>query len=1614
MTDHALVGPVVPHQAPFGVPGLIRERYSETRDRIVCADARRTLTGRQLELLSDTLADRIRAVAGPGAVMLRLPRGVDRAVAILGVLKAGCWYFPVDLAEPEARVETMAVQAEPVAVIGERRSGLPSLDLPLESDSDGDPVALDPVPADRPVYVMFTSGSTGRPKGVVLGSAALCNRLLWMRRAYPLTATDRVAQKTPYTFDPSGWELFLPLIAGARCEFAPEGAHRDPARLADFLIEREITVCHFVPSMLAEFLAQPAASAIRSLRQVFCSGEALPASLARNVLDRWPVRVHNLYGPTEAAIDVTYWDVPADLDPSADVLIGNPVDNTVLAVVDDEGQPTPVGDAGELWIGGDQLAIGYLGHPDITATAFPHRHGLRWYRSGDLVRQTPGGLAYLGRIDDQVKIGGVRVEPLEVEQVLGGLHDSVAVVAVPDPAGTVLVAVFAGEQCEVTDEDVRRYATARLPQALIPSAVVRLPRFPVAGTGKLDRTKLGELVRSWWYEHTGDDDDPLRAAWAKAIGIMGPVDETAGFLSLRGTSLAAIRLTGAIRETTRVDVPLAEFLEANISLTDLRALVGVASVQTAPELPGGSQRDRSPLAPEQYRLWLLSQLYPDSPAYNVAALVRFAGRLDVAALGTALHATARRHDILRARVDEDSAGRPCLCYETDVRADLAVTDAPGPLDDADVDEFARRVTATVIGLQVAPLFRAHLLRSADQACLVLVFHHLVADQRTVEIVLEDLAASYAASPPVPAPSYADYAVAAAAKVGDERWTADLEYWRDLLAGAPPELALPFRLPGTAQPERQTLAGTVETVRLDAEFGRRLDTYLRDRATTSAGFFLAVFGAVLSAWSAQPTVVIGVPSSRRRSTVEHDVAGFLVDTLPIRLDLEGLRTFDDLLGHARNRYVAAMDHARPTFDAVVAALHRPHSGARNPVYQVWLNDLTDAAPLPSFDGVTVTPVLPPVHSALFELGLYLHRDGDDLLIRLVRAVDVVAAGVSAELLAQCVAVATQVLADPDIAIDAIDLVTERARALLPRPDLVLPPAGERTTIVEAVAAVVARSPDSLAVVSPEGELTYRELWASVEATATTTTGEFAVIPAARAAALPVTVLAHWRSGAGVALVDAALPAPYRAACAAAARDAPRGLSHVLYTSGTTGTPVPVAVPHGPLREFLRWYTDMFHIGPNDRFALLAGPGHDPVLREMFAALTTGAQLHVPPPDVVTDPGRVMAWLAESRITVLHATPALLELMLGSQQPMADSARLIVVGGDRLTWGLVRRLRSASDAPIVNAYGTTETPQIASLHQVQDDLSEPDDAVVPVGQGVGGQQLLVLTPSGRSAGVGQQGEVVVRGRNLAEGYLTGGRTDRFDIDPVPGVRIFRTGDHGRYDVDGLVRIAGRADWQVSIGGHRLEPGEVEAVALRHPLVKQAVATLARTEAGPALVLQVTASGPLDGAELRAHLRALLPAHAVPVTVRVVGRFALGPTGKVSQANGRKESAVDASAVAELSEPGRSVLATFERTARRVIGRSIGQDENFFEAGLTSLMLVELHKISTASLVEPFPLTTLFAYPNLRTLRRFLAGESTAPGDRPRSTDGDRVRRRGGARSELRKQLRRNQTWPAHDEA
>nr|QEO73912.1 AMP-dependent synthetase and ligase [uncultured bacterium] len=794
---------LVPHAT---LPELFAARVAADPDATAVVFEGRRISYAELDAAAGRLAHLLtERGAGPERlVAVALPRSVELIVALYAVHKAGAAYLPVDPDYPADRIAFMLGDAAPAVVLTSRATALSELDHAVVLDDPAVVAGLRSrqVPATRPVdpasaaYVIYTSGSTGRPKGVLVPHSAIVNRLLWMQDTYPLSARDRVLQKTPSSFDVSVWEFFWPLLAGATLVVAAPDEHKDPERLARLIQDEDVTTVHFVPSMLRAFLTDPAAADCTGLRRVMCSGEALPADLVAAFHTALPnVELHNLYGPTEAAVDVTAWHCAGQ---STVVPIGRPVWNTGLRILDSSLRPVPPGVCGELYLTGVQLARGYLHRPGLTAERFvadPYGSpGTRMYRTGDLARwNAEGAVEYLGRADHQVKLRGFRIELGEIEQVL-----------LRHPAVTHAAAVVRDQRLigyVVGDSDgVLEHAASELPEHMVPSALVTLEALPLSPSGKLDRSRLPEpdfATRASDAEPATPRERILCELFADLLSLprVGAHD---GFFTLGGDSIMSIQLVSRARAAGLVISPRDVF--AHQTPARLAAVATVVEKSDQDSEPAGYGVGLVPATPAMH--WLRERGGPID-RFSQSLLLRVPANLGRERITAALQSVLDRHDALRARLtgDGDLDVRPVGT----VRAEDCMT-VVSKLDDiADHAEAAISRLDPAAGVLVqAVWFDAGQHR---QGRLLLVIHHLVIDGVSWRILQPDLVAAWngAALPEVPV-SLRRWAELAPAE------PADLNAWLTALDGPSSPLADRPLDPAV------DMASTVEriTLRLSAE------------------------------------------------------------------------------------------------------------------------------------------------------------------------------------------------------------------------------------------------------------------------------------------------------------------------------------------------------------------------------------------------------------------------------------------------------------------------------------------------------------------------------------------------------------------------------------------------------------------------------------------------------------------------------------------------------------------------------------------------------------------------------------------------------------------------------
>ncbi|HVG43810.1 MAG TPA: amino acid adenylation domain-containing protein, partial [Longimicrobium sp.] len=1029
-------------------------------------------------------------------VGLALERSPELVVAMLAVLKAGGAYVPLDPSYPAPRLAFMLKDAGVAAlVVGDAVPealagfGCPVVALSAVS-GDGDdaisPTSDDVVSPDNLAYVVYTSGSTGKPKGVGIPHRAVV-RLVRNSAYHPFAADERIAQLSNASFDAITFEVWGALLNGGCVVLLDRDTALEPAALTAALREERITTV-FLTTALFNQVAREAPDGFAPLRHLLFGGEASDPAAVRAVLEAGgPGRLLHVYGPSESTTYATWHPVAVVPDEAATVPIGLPLGNTTAYVLDPALRPCGLGETGELYLGGDGLARGYLGRPGMTAERFVPDFlggapGARLYRTGDRVRRREGGaLEFLARADQQAKVRGFRIEPGEVEAALRE-HPDVrdCTVAVRGDGGEKrLVAwVVPSNGSPPSAATLRDALGRRLPDYMVPTAFVALDAIPLTPNGKVDRAALPA-------PEAPDADDSaaprttaeelLAGIWGAVLGVerVGIDDD---FFLLGGHSLLATQVVSRIRQAFGAEVPLRAVFEAP-TVRRLAARVEALRADGDP-LPPVTPADRSrplPLAFAQERMWFLERLVPDAGIYNMPVALRLTGALEVEALRGALETVVDRHEALRTVIRSAGDGRVQEIDEPRPFA-LPVVDAAGE-DEARamVSEHAWRP----FDLEHGPVFRALLVRlSADVHLLALNLHHSMGDGWSLGILFRELSGAYAALargeepalPPVPL-QYADFAAWQREHLVGERLDRELAYWRGRLEGAPPLLELPSDRP---RPPRQSFRGADLPVHLPPELAGRVRALSRREGATPFMVLLAAWQALLGRLANQDDVVVGTPVAGRVREETEGIVGLFVNTLALRADLSGDPSFRALLAQVREATLGAFAHQDLPFEKLVEHLKVERSLSHPPLFQAMFALQNQGFAELDLPGVAAVDEGVEQAAAKFDLTLNFEEAPDGGFAgTLEYAADLFDAGTAERMAARYRLLLEGVLADPGRAVAAVEVLApgERERLAAWSDG---GPAAEPIAAARMFEAWVERAPETVAVDFQGEETSYAEL------------------------------------------------------------------------------------------------------------------------------------------------------------------------------------------------------------------------------------------------------------------------------------------------------------------------------------------------------------------------------------------------------------------------------------------------------------------------------------------------------------------------------------------------------------
>ena len=1671
---------------------LFESQVERTPDAVAVVFENQQLTYQQLNTQANQLAHYLQSLGVKPEVLvgIYLERSLSIIVGLLAVLKAGGAYVPLDPDYPQQRLADISQDSQFSVLIAEQKllnslpvQGVKVIVLDTESGVLTNQSPENPVSEVKPenlTCILYTSGSTGKPKGVMLTHAALVNHSSAISEVFGLTSGDRVLQFASFGFDVAAEEIFPTWMSGATVVLRPAQMFPDFASFAQFIELQKLSVLNITPAYWHEWavaVSQQDATVPQSLRLVAVGGDTvLPETVT--IWQQWVgdrVNCLNVYGPTEASVTAIVHNLLSSKSEKTNtVLIGRPIANTQAYILDRHLQPVPIGVRGELHIGGVRLARGYLNLRELTdekfipnpfeeaggesalregfppqATANPK--GSRLYKTGDLARYLPdGNIECFGRIDNQVKIRGFRIELGEIEAVLNQHIDvQISCVIIREDAigdKRLVAYVVPYNQKIPTTHELRQFLSSNLPLYMVPQAFVMLESLPLTPNRKVDRRALPapDLYRDRRDKYVAPRtpvEEMLAQIWAQVLKVelVGIHDN---FFEIGGHSLLATQLVSRIRNIFKVELPLRSLFAA-ATVAQLAQSIGQLQQQnlelTVPPILRRANNAELPLSYAQNRLWFLDQLQPNSALYNIPIALRLVGTLNQAALEQSLEEIIHRHEALRTNfITVD--GKASQIIQTQKNWTVSVVELQHlPTSE---QEIASKLLAQQQAIQPFDLTSAALLKatlvvlSQTEHILLVCMHHIVSDEWSMGVFVQELAALYNAysqgqpSLLTPLPiQYADFAIWQRQWLQANVLQSQLSYWQQQLKDAPALLSLTTDRP---RPAVQTFAGAYLEFALSLDLTGRLTQLSQQQGVTLFMTLLAAFDTLLYRYTGQSDILVGTPiANRNRSEIE-GLIGFFVNTLVMRTDLSENPSFSELLTRVREMALSAYAHQDLPFEMLVEVLQPQRNLSHTPLFQVAF--VFQNAPMSQVEltGLTISDLPTESVTAKFDLTLAIGNTATGLVGALEYNTDLFDSSTIARMAGHFVTLLEAIVANPQERISQLAMLTAvEQQQLLVEWNNTQVDYPQDKCIHQLFEEQVERTPDAVAVVFENEQLTYHELncranqlahyLRSMGVSADALVG----ICVERSLEMVVGLLGILKAGGAYVPLDPEYPterlhfmlldaqvkvlltqqqlvdklpqhqgnyvfldtdaqvislsSPENPIAATKASH----LAYVIYTSGSTGQPKGVLVAHHALLNLVFWHQRAFEITSNDKATQVASTAFDAAGWELWPYLTAGASIYLLKPGIIASGVDLLDWLKSKNVTISFLPTPVAEQLLSLEWTENTALRTVLTGGDKLH----RYPSSLLPFQVVNNYGPTENTVVATSGRVVSD-GRDHNISPPIGRPIANTQIYILDEYLQPVPVGVPGELHIGGESLARGYLNRRELtqQKFIPNPFsdePYSRLYKTGDLARYLSDGNIEFLGRIDNQVKIRGFRIELGEIEAALSQLPEVRETVVVAREDQPNNKRLVAYVVPQQKNGnvknnhldnlaQSLRANLKKLLPDYMIPSSFVLLENLPLTPNGKIDYR------ALPKPELTLLSEAD-YVMPNTE--AEKIIAgiwqkalqvEKVGLYDNFFELGGHSLLATQVISRLQSAFGTSLPLRYIFESPTVAQLSEAILAE------------------------------------------
>ena len=1679
------------------LPGLFEDQVEKTPNHMaVTCDAPEGLKYLSYSELNERANRLARALREKGVqteclVGVVIDRSIEMIIAVMAILKAGGAYVPLEPYLPDARIKKLLASLEvkflvtgysQLAKVSVIAAGLPALRhifcLPSPVAGGGmpdhAPGNLSPLSVSGDIaYIIFTSGSTGIPKGVVVQHRPVVNVIGWVNKTFEVGPGDKGLFVSSLGFDLSVYDIFGILACGACNRVVAAGDLKEPRRLLDIILEEGITFWDSAPAalqQLAPFFPEVKNSSRHSrLRLVFLSGDWIPVTLPDALKETFSgVNVIGLGGATEAAIWSNFNPI-GNVDPGwVSIPYGKPIQNAQYYILDPGLDICPLMVPGDLYIGGECLASGYINDVELTSEKFIKSFSggaggrffkkapLVLYKTGDMARWfLDGSIEFLGRKDQQVKIRGFRIELGEIESHLRRheeIEDAVVLALGEKAADRFLCAyIVSGKLLEVAA--LEKLLAAELPEYMIPRHFIRVESIPLTANGKVDRKALpvpGEAGAGARYAAPRNNgEEKLAVIWAdvlaKDTSLSIGIDDD--FFELGGHSLNAAIVISKIHKVMNVKIPLAELFHKP-TIRQLAGVIRASAEDRLVSVAAVEEKEYYLLSSAQERLYILQRMSPANTAYNIPHMLKLEGIIDKGKLEQVYKELIRRHESFRTSFIT-VADEPVQRIRDDVEFEIEHYNLA-------TDEHGQTRTFHFIrafDLSNAPLLRVGLVELAEREhILIMDMHHIISDGTSMGILTGEAMALYKGEKlPALGARYRDYAAWQDDWKRGPSYKEEEAFWRRQFEGEMPVLDLPVDRP---RPEVQRLEGRTVFFELEKDITAALHRLALGEGATLYMTLLAAFYVFLYKLGSREDIVIGSPVEGRRHTDLQRIIGMFVNTLALRNFPVGEKRFTGFLAEVKTRAISAFENQDYPFEDLVARLDAPRDLSRNPIFDVMFVLQNMESPGIQLPGLNMTSSPFENNTSKFDLTLTAMEREGKLTLSFEYGAVLFAEETILRFTGYFKNVLVAIIETPDRKISAIEIMPEeeREKILYDFNDTAAPYRRDKA-IHELFEEQVLRTPDRIALSGESVGLSYRELnersgqLAGLLINRGVLADDIIAIMIERSIEMLIGIYAILKAGGAYLPIDPGYP-PERidymlkdsgAKILLTAADCvfnfhhssfinhhSNHLSYLIYTSGTTGKPKGAAIEHHSLVNRLSWMQKQYPLDETDVILHKTPFTFDVSVWELFWWGMVGAGVCLLAPGSERDPQQMVDAIERNRVTVMHFVPSMLRAFLEYIEGVGSAGRLsslkqVVASGEALTVPLVKRfneiLNKQNGVRLANLYGPTEATIDVSFY---DCPAGQGIKRVPIGRPIDNICLYVFGKDRQLQPVGVPGELCIAGVGLARGYLNNPEltAERFNRShgSYKTYILYKTGDLARWLNDGNIEYLGRIDQQVKIRGFRIELEEIERHLEHHKQIKGAVVAVEtngddKDDNILCAYIVSEAGEELNALMLREYLSGRLPGYMIPAVYKRLDRIPLSPNGKVDRKALRSSGLrLDGGRKFLYAAPGTPTETRIALTWKEILrlngdGDEIGIHDNFFDIGGTSMDVIKVNSRINREFEKQIPIVVMYKYTTIRTLAQFLEqGETRTEEEYPESERTDKIERGRTDKNRMREMRKR----------